>query len=137
LTSSDAGTYIQQLDAECSDILGILHAVHLTRSASAAIRDVVAGYGEIWSTRLFAQYFSTITRRPGAVHWIEARDVIEVEGRTLGPAVRWPESRANMERVTPKDPAATLIITGFIARDVRGLQTTLGRNGSGFSGSVF
>jgi aspartokinase/homoserine dehydrogenase 1 len=137
LTKSDAGTYLQQLDADCRDILGILHAVHLTRSTSPAIRDVVAGYGEIWSTRLFAPYFSTITRRPGAVYWVDARDVIEVEWRALGPAIRWPESRAHMERVTPKDPAATLIITGFIARDVRGLQTTLGRNGSDFSGSIF
>jgi aspartokinase/homoserine dehydrogenase 1 len=137
LNASDASVYIQQLDADCRDILGLLHAVHLTRSASAAIRDVVAGFGEIWSTRLFARYFSGITRRPGAVHWIDARDVVEVEWRTLGPAVRWPESRANAERVTPKDRAATLIITGFIARDVRGLQTTLGRNGSDFSASIF
>ena len=35
------------------------------------------------------------------------------------------------------DPAQTLIITGFIARDPQGLQTTLGRNGSDFSGSIF
>ncbi|PYR94215.1 MAG: bifunctional aspartate kinase/homoserine dehydrogenase I [Acidobacteria bacterium] len=137
LESSDASGYIEQLDADCRDIRGVLHAVHLTRSASAAIRDVVAGFGEIWSTRLFARYFSAVTRRPGAVHWIDAREVVEVEWRALGPAVRWPESRAHAERVTPKDPAATLIITGFIARDVRGLQTTLGRNGSDFSASIF
>lgn len=31
----------------------------------------------------------------------------------------------------------TLIITGFIAADARGVQTTLGRNGSDFSASIF
>src|SRR5918999_4887786 len=112
LTAADASEYIARLDADCRDILGIVHAVHLTRSASAAIRDVVAGFGEIWSTRLFASYFAAITRRPGAVHWVDARDVIEVEWGALGPAVRWVASRANAERVTPRDPAATLIITG-------------------------
>jgi bifunctional aspartokinase / homoserine dehydrogenase 1 len=137
LNASEATGYVTQLDSDCRDILGILQAVHLTRSASPAIRDVVAGFGEIWSTRLFARYFAAITRRPGRVHWIDARDVIQVEWRALGPAVQWAESRANMERVAPTDPAATLIITGFIARDVRGLQTTLGRNGSDFSGSIF
>jgi bifunctional aspartokinase / homoserine dehydrogenase 1 len=137
LDPADASAYVQQLDADCRDILGLLHAVHLTRSASPAIRDVVAGFGEIWSTRLFARYFSAVTRRPGTVHWVDARDVIEVEWRALGPAVRWPESRANMERALPKDTAATLIVTGFIARDARGLQTTLGRNGSDFSASIF
>src|SRR5262249_59839226 len=100
LSRSNAGTYVQQLDADCRDILGILHAVHLTRSASPPIRDVVAGFGEIWSTRLFAQYFSAITRRPGTVHWIDARDVIEVEWRavrtyiprTSAPAPRGPSA---------------------------------------------
>ena len=33
--------------------------------------------------------------------------------------------------------AATLIIPGFVARDPQGLQTTLGRNGSDFSASIF
>ena len=137
LTPADAREYIERLDADCRDILGIVHAVHLTRSASAAIRDVVAGFGEIWSTRLFASYFAASTRRPGAVHWVDARDIVEVEWGALGPAVRWAESRANAERATPRDAAATLIITGFIARDVHGLQTTLGRNGSDFSASIF
>src|SRR5919112_3805246 len=137
LTTADAGEYLAQLDRDCGDIAGLLHAVALTRSASGPIRDVVAGYGEIWSTRLFARYFSRSTRRPGAVHWIDAREVIEVEWRTLGPAVRWSESRANAERLVPRDPAATLIITGFVARDPRGVQTTLGGNGSDFSGSIF
>src|SRR5438067_73106 len=75
LNASGAAAYVEQLDADCRDILGILHAVRLTRSASPAIRDVVAGFGEIWSTRLFARYFASITRRAGAVHWVDARDV--------------------------------------------------------------
>jgi aspartokinase/homoserine dehydrogenase 1 len=137
LNATDASEYIRQLDADCRDILSIVQAVHLTRSASTAIRDVVAGYGEIWSTRLFARYLSATTRRPGAVHWVDARDVIEVEWSALGPAVRWADSRANAERVTPRDRAATLIITGFIARTAQGLQTTLGRNGSDYSASIF
>ena len=37
----------------------------------------------------------------------------------------------------PNDFAGTLVITGFIASDTRGIQTTLGRNGSDFSGSIF
>ncbi|NUR56297.1 MAG: hypothetical protein HOQ29_17780, partial [Acidobacteria bacterium] len=45
LPGADAAGYIQQLDSDCRDILGILHAVQLTRSASGPIRDVVAGYG--------------------------------------------------------------------------------------------
>src|SRR4029077_2101760 len=47
------------------------------------------------------------------------------------------ESRANARQVIPQDIDATLIITGFIARTADGLLTTLGRNGSDFSASIF
>ena len=51
--------------------------------------------------------------------------------------MRWEESRANATQVIPRDIEATLVITGFIARTTEGLQTTLGRNGSDFSASIF
>ncbi len=134
-TSADA--YMEVLDRDCQDITGILHAVHLTRSASPAVRDLVAGFGEIWSTRLFARYLVARGRRPGRVIWVDARDVVRVDWSALGPSVRWDESRARSLEVIPRDADATLVITGFIARTGDGLQTTLGRNGSDFSASIF
>src|SRR5256885_1009841 len=134
-TSADAFTEV--LDRDCQDITGILHAVHLTRSASPAVRDLVSGFGEIWSTRLFARYLSARGKRPGKVIWVDARDIVRVDWSPLGPSVRWDESRANATQVIPQDIDATLVITGFIARTADGLQTTLGRNGSDFSASIF
>src|SRR5688572_10908199 len=128
--------YMAKLEQDCRDIAGILQTVQLIRSASQTVRDLIAGYGEIWSTRLFSAYLRHRGRRPGAVKWVDAREVVSVEWGPLGPAVRWEASQANMDRITPPEPA-TLIITGFIARDAAGLQTTLGRNGSDFSGSIF
>jgi aspartokinase/homoserine dehydrogenase 1 len=132
-----ASEYIHELDADCRDIAAILHAVRLTRSASGSTRDLLAGFGEIWSTRLFARYLSGRGRRPG-VRWVDAREIVQVRWNTLGPAVQWAESRENASRLLPPRGAdATLIITGYIARDPDGLQTTLGRNGSDFSASIF
>ena len=128
--------FLSKLEDDCRDILGILQTVQLIRSASQTVRDLVAGYGEIWSTRLFSEYLRARGRRPGNVIWLDAREVVCVEWGPLGPAVQWEVSRANASRIVPKEPA-TLIITGFIARDPKGLQTTLGRNGSDFSGSIF
>src|SRR3954454_18321732 len=42
-----------------------------------------------------------------------------------------------MRELVPAEYQGTLIITGFIASDRRGVQTTLGRNGSDFSASIF
>ena len=132
IPGASAGAYIADVDRDCQDIVGILHAVHLTRSASSAVRDLVAGFGEIWSTRLFARYLEARGRRPGRVLWIDARDIVRVDWSPLGPSVRWEESRGNAMQVVPRDVEATLVITGFVARTADGLQTTLGRNGSDF-----
>jgi aspartokinase/homoserine dehydrogenase 1 len=51
--------------------------------------------------------------------------------------VQWTESHEKLAAAVPKGFDGTLIITGFVASDRRGVQTTLGRNGSDFSGSIF
>ena len=137
LEATDAAEYGQELGRDCDDIAGILRTVRLVRIGSAVVRDLVAGFGEIWSTRLFARYLRARTRRAGGVTWIDAREILRIDAAPLGPSVLWPESRANADSLIPQDADATLIITGFIARTRDGLQTTLGRNGSDFSGSIF
>ena len=73
----------------------------------------------------------------GDVLWLDARRVLLVEWGPLGPGVRWEQSRANLQQLVPADFTGTVVVTGFIATDTQGLQTTLGRNGSDFSASIF
>jgi aspartokinase/homoserine dehydrogenase 1 len=129
--------YLEALEQDCTDIAGILHTVGLIRAASNTVRDLVAGFGEIWSTRLFSAFLRARGRRPGHVRWIDARDVVTVAWGPLGPGVLWDPSRAKAAATMAIDGAATLIITGYIARNAQGLQTTLGRNGSDYSASIF
>lgn len=137
LTSEARQLYMAAFDRDRHDIEGILHTVKLTRSAAQNVRDLIAGYGEIWSTKLFKEFFAGRQKRPGNVQWVDARQCVVVEWGPLGPAVQWEESRRKLREIVPKDFKGTLIITGFIASDRRGVQTTLGRNGSDFSGSIF
>lgn len=137
LKGASRDEYVAQLEQDCRDISGILQTVRLIRSGSQIVRDLVSGYGEIWSTRLFARYLKARGKRPGNVRWIDARDVVSVDWGSLGPSVRWEQSQANCAKEMASDGPTTFIITGFVARDAKGLQTTLGRNGSDFSGSIF
>jgi aspartokinase/homoserine dehydrogenase 1 len=128
--------YLRELNTDCHDVAGVLQTVQLTRAASGTLRDVVAGYGELWSSRLFARYLRR-RRRPGPIEWVDARGIVQIEWGSLGPAVQWTASRDNARPIADRNGAATLIIPGFIARDRAGVQTTLGRNGSDFSASIF
>ncbi len=128
--------YLELLESDLRDIEGVLQTVTLIRAAGHNVRDLVSGFGEIWSTRLFAAFLQARGIRQ-AVRWLDAREVLTVEWGPLGPAVQWEASRSNTGRVIGSASHDTLVITGYIASDTKGLQTTLGRNGSDFSASIF
>src|SRR6201987_4695460 len=143
LSPAGAQRFRASFESDCRDLKEVLRSLQLPRSlehprgSSRDVSDLVSGYGEVWSTRLFQRFFAERARRPGPVAWLDARRVVVVEWGPLGPGVQWPESRANLEAQVPSVFHGTLIITGFIAVDRRGVPTTLGRNGSDFSASIF
>jgi aspartokinase/homoserine dehydrogenase 1 len=127
--------FVAILEADLRDIAGILQTVRLVRSASTTMRDLISGYGELWSTRLFERLLRR--RAAGHVQWLDARKALLVEWGPMGPGVRWEQSRAQLRELLAHDFVGTLVVTGFIATDTHGLQTTLGRNGSDYSASIF
>jgi len=137
LSPSACESYCMQLARDCRDIAGVLQTVRLIRQATYSMRDVIAGYGEIWSTRLFAPLLRERGRIDGDVMWVDARDIVVVEWGPLGPSVQWDASQRNLAKHVPQAFRGRLIVTGFIATTTSGVQTTLGRNGSDFSGSIF
>jgi len=124
---------------ELGETRDILNAVALVGSAAQRSRDVVAGYGEIWSTRLLAAYLDQerdtdpLGRK---ISWVDAREILIIEHGELGPGVLWGRSRQLVDDKFPRDERSIAVITGFIATDSDGLHTTLGRNGSDFSASI-
>jgi aspartokinase/homoserine dehydrogenase 1 len=122
--------------SDADDIRDVLKAIALVKSAPQRSRDVVAGYGEIWSARLLAALLAQESPDRGGT-WIDARRVVTVHETELGPAVLWEASKAKFNDIVPADFAGIAVMTGFIATDEEGLQTTLGRNGSDYSAAIF
>jgi aspartokinase/homoserine dehydrogenase 1 len=136
----DGSALVDLLDRwqdEAGDIQNILRAVASVKSAPQRSRDIVAGYGEIWSARLLAAYLQQKAGDKRAGTWVDARKVITVRHSDLGPVVLWDASRAKMKATLDPDFSGIAVMTGFIAVDDEGLQTTLGRNGSDFSAAIF
>jgi aspartokinase/homoserine dehydrogenase 1 len=130
---------LSAFDTDIGDARDVLHAISLVRSAADRSRDLIAGFGELWSSRLLAAYLTERCRQASSerpVRWVDARQVIVVEHGELGPAVQWDESRARAARQLGDMERGIAVVTGFIASDKGGLYTTLGRNGSDFSASI-
>ncbi len=134
LPAATVEEYLAEFDRDGADLESVLRTTQVMRTASQHVRDKVSGYGEIWSTRLFWRYLEQ--RGHGSVQWIDARACLVAEWGPLGPAIQWQASDDRLRAMLAPE-ATMLVITGYIASDASGIQTTLGRNGSDFSASIF
>lgn len=139
LSEGAAQPVLGAFDTDLADARDVLQAISLVRSAADRSRDLIAGFGELWSSRLLAAYLTERCRTTNIdkpVRWIDARQVIVIEHGELGPAVQWEPSRERAARHLGDMQQGIAVVTGFIASDKSGLYTTLGRNGSDFSASI-
>ena len=107
-------------DAE--DVKDVLKAVALVKSAPQRSRDVVAGYGEIWSARLCWRHCLARKTQSAAEPGSMLATVVTVHETELGPTVLWDESQAKFGKVVPADFDGIAVITGFIASDQEGCR---------------
>jgi len=137
LLNGDALTsLLDRLSADTDDLQVTLKAIARQKSATERHRAVVSGYGELWSAQLLAAVVAKKCADGRAGGWIDARQFITVRASELGPSVLWEESKRKCGQVLQDDFSGVVVITGFIAADEDGLQTTLGRNGSDHSAAI-
>lgn len=129
-----AEAVVDRTAGDIQDMDDVLRAAHLMKSVPDAARDLVAGYGELWSARLLAGYLAA---QGLAVAKLDAREVLVVGHGRLGPVVDWEATRERFAGWREAHDADVVIITGYIASTADGAPTTLGRNGSDFSAAIF
>jgi len=134
LLGAHAGPTVAWLEAQFSELAAVLGAIALLGPSSAIAKERVHGLGEVWSAQLLADL---LDRDGGDTRVLDAREVLVIGHNNLGVAVDWVASAANLAHWRALHPQPRSIVTGFIARDSHGVATTLGRNGSDFSGAIF
>jgi bifunctional aspartokinase / homoserine dehydrogenase 1 len=134
LLGTQAGTIHEWLAREFADLADVLHALALMGTSSREAMDLVQGLGEVWSSRLLSAHLQS---RQQAGDWLDARDVLTVRSEELGVMVDWVRTQSAFDACLAAQPTQRLIVTGFVARDPQQRATTLGRNGSDYSGAIF
>ena len=122
------------LDTQFKDLSNLLSAIALLGPSGASAKERVHGLGEVWSAQLLSL---VLDKEGGDTVALDAREVLVVGRNNLGIAVDWEASARKLSQWRTEHPQQRIIVTGFVARDEHGTATTLGRNGSDFSGAIF
>ncbi|HTG85427.1 MAG TPA: bifunctional aspartate kinase/homoserine dehydrogenase I, partial [Pyrinomonadaceae bacterium] len=113
----------------------VLRGVWITRLASERIIEFVSGHGELWSAQLLDAYLQS---QHHPAQWLDARQILIVESNANAVTVDWETSKQKLQAWRSDVPETDfLVITGFIASTHDGVATTLKRNGSDLSASIF
>src|SRR5256886_2377081 len=124
------------VEADFRDISEVLKGVSIARIASELIKEFVSGHGEIWSAQFLASHLSSVDR---PATWLDARQVLTVGSEGSQIKIDWSVSQTKLDQWLADHAhiAETVVITGYIASTQDGIATTLKRNGSDFSASIF
>lgn len=134
LLGEDAGETIEWLDQQFERLAEILAALAVIGELPVEVLDRVQGMGEIYSAQLLGNYLAA---RGHACAVLDAREVLVVDRGELGVDVDWEHSARRLALWRALNPQPRVVVTGFVARDRSGRITTLGRNGSDYSGAIF
>lgn len=134
LAGSGPHDLVSRIDKDFEDIKDVLRASSVMGTALENAIGAVAGFGEVWSARLLAAY---LQGRGVSTGMIDAREILVVTPAETAPMVDWAVSQANLDAWLAENSHDVVVITGFIASDRQGAPTTLGRNGSDYSASIF
>ena len=121
-------------DTDRKELLDLLAATRLMAAPTPNALAVATGYGEIWSARILTEFLKS---RGSSASWLNAREVLLVDTRSLVPVPDWDRSRARMDEWLDGHEDRVIVVTGFIASDSENVPVTLGRNGSDLSASIF
>ncbi|MCD6121295.1 MAG: aspartate kinase [Spirochaetales bacterium] len=123
---------ITRLQLMFNELEDILHGVELVRECSKRTMDLIMSFGERMSCILVTGYLNTIGC---SAEFIDARNYIKTDNRYGSAVVDFAKSYALIKNIGSLK--AVPIITGFIASTENGITTTLGRNGSDYTASIF
>lgn len=114
----------------------IVQGILLLEEFPAPTYDRIVSYGEILSTTIISEYLQLHGR---SVHWVDARNLIKTDATFKQAGVIWSLTEKNIEAAIPPLLVDNgLVITqGFIGSTIDGKTTTLGREGSDYTGSIF
>ncbi|MEL7340449.1 MAG: aspartate kinase, partial [Bacteroidota bacterium] len=98
--------------------------------------DRIVSFGELLSTTIVAGYLNHIEKE--AV-WIDARDYLKTDANYRQAGVIWSLTEANIRTqvMSLARQGRALITQGFIGSTTDGKTTTLGREGSDYTASIF
>ena len=118
------------------EVSSLFHQLELIARKSTSdnynyLYDQIICFGELLSTKIISAF---LNKNGYLNHWIDARLYIKTDDNYRKATVNWSKTEKNIKALKLDKPIVT---QGFIASNSNGETTSLGREGSDFTASIF
>jgi len=126
---------LARIAEKISELRDICNGIFLVRECSLRSLDLVMSFGERLNNFLIASYMESLGL-PAV--YVDARPLILTNASHSRAEVQFAETNERIQTLFHSLPPGSIgIITGFIGATEKGITTTLGRNGSDYTASIF
>ena len=134
LKKGEAQHFSSFLDQQIGELEDLLRAVALAKYFSESAADLISGYGELLSAQLLV---CLLKEQDHPAAFCDAREILTLSQQEAGPVPNWEASQEKLDLWRKQHDEDLWVITGYRASDADGAPTTLKRNGSDYSASIF
>jgi aspartokinase/homoserine dehydrogenase 1 len=117
----------------CNEIEDICNGIFLLGELSERTKDRVVSYGELLSSQIIA---AKLKAELGECEWKDSRELITTNSNFGAAAVDFAVTNKKVVQYFSTAGASLCMMPGFIASDAHGINTTLGRGGSDYTGAI-
>lgn len=124
---------LSHIKTMCNEIEDICNGIFLLRELSERTKDRVVSYGELLSSQIIA---AKLKADIGECEWKDSRELITTNSNFGSAAVDFAATNKKINEYFSTTGASLFMMPGFIASDANGINTTLGRGGSDYTGAI-
>ncbi|MGM1055787.1 MAG: bifunctional aspartate kinase/homoserine dehydrogenase I [Bacteroidota bacterium] len=124
---------LSRVKTEFNRLETLYEGVYLLNELSNRTRNMVAGFGEILSSLIIAEYFKS---QGISALSVDSRELIVCKNTNDKIQVNYPKTNKNIENFFAENRSELYVVPGFIAKNDDGVPSTLGRGGSDFTAAI-
>ncbi|GHS87592.1 bifunctional aspartate kinase/homoserine dehydrogenase I [Bacteroidia bacterium] len=115
------------------ELRGICKGVFLIKELSSSTMDLILSFGELLSSTIIAERLSSVGL---PCRWYNALELVKTAYHHGQNTILYDITYQNIHKLTSNNNGKLYVIPGFIASDMSGHVTTLGRGGSDYTASL-
>ena len=133
IPTKSQSSLISFVKVELNRLETLLEGIAMLQEITPKAADKVASFGEHLSSTIIAAIFK---ENNIDVRLIDGRDLIETNLQNNRPIIQWENTGKNVKTLFSASSAKVTLVPGFVAKNSKGENTTLGRGGSDFTAAI-